>query len=96
VRAYARLLAAIGFNAVAVNNVNVHATEAHLLTDRLGEIAAIADILRKYGIRVYLSVSFAAPMTVGGLATDLVSGDRISRGDRISVKPRSVLVLRED
>jgi alpha-glucuronidase len=69
VRAYARLLAAIGFNAVAVNNVNVHATEAHLLTDRLGEVAAIADILRSYGIRVYLSVSFAAPLTVGGLAT---------------------------
>lgn len=38
VKAYARLLAATGINAVAVNNVNVHATEAHLLTDRLGEV----------------------------------------------------------
>lgn len=69
VRAYARLLAATGVNAVSVNNVNVHRTEAHLLTDRLGEVAALADLFRPYGIRVHLSVSFAAPMVLGGLAT---------------------------
>ena len=69
VRAYARLLAAAGINAITVNNVNVHATEAHLLTDRLGEVAAIADVLRPYGIRVHLSVNFASPIVLGGLAT---------------------------
>jgi alpha-glucuronidase len=69
VRAYGRLLAGCGVNAVAVNNVNVHATEAHLLTDRLGEVAAIADVLRPYGIRVHLSVSFPSPVTLGGLPT---------------------------
>lgn len=69
VGAYGRLLAACGVNAVAVNNVNVHATEARLLTDRLGDVAAIADVLRPYGIRVHLSVSFAAPVTLGGLPT---------------------------
>ncbi len=69
IRAYARLLAAIGVNAIAVNNVNVHATEAHLLTDRLGDVAAIAEVCRPYGIRVHLSVSFASPMTLGGLPT---------------------------
>jgi len=69
VRAYGRLLAAIGVNAVTVNNVNVHATEAHLLTDRLGDVAAIAEVLRPYGIRVHLSVSFAAPIVLGGLST---------------------------
>lgn len=69
VGAYGRLLAACGVNAVAVNNVNVHATEARLLTDRLGDVAAIADVLRPYGIRVHLSVSFAAPATLGGLPT---------------------------
>jgi alpha-glucuronidase len=69
VRAYARLLAACGVNAVTVNNVNVHATETRLLTDRLGDIATIAGLLRPYGIRVHLSVSFAAPVTVGGLPT---------------------------
>ena len=69
VRAYARLLAACAVNAIAVNNVNVHATEAHLLTDRLGDVAAIADVLRPYGIRVHLSVSFASPVVLGGLPT---------------------------
>lgn len=66
VRAYGRLLAACGINAVAVNNVNVHATEARLLTDRMGDVAAIAGALRPYGIRTHLSVSFAAPMLLGG------------------------------
>ncbi|GGL00391.1 alpha-glucuronidase [Mangrovihabitans endophyticus] len=69
IRAYARLLAACGVNAVAVNNVNVHPTEARLLTDRIGEVAAIAGWMRPYGIRVHLSVSFAAPRTVGALHT---------------------------
>ncbi|PZG20887.1 alpha-glucuronidase [Micromonospora craterilacus] len=69
VRAYGRLLAACGVNAVSVNNVNVHATEARLLTDRLDEVAEIADLLRPYGIRVHLSVTFAAPVVLGGLPT---------------------------
>ncbi|WP_338702321.1 alpha-glucuronidase [Streptomyces sp. Q6] len=69
VRAYARLLASCGVNALSVNNVNVHETEAHLLTDRVTEVAAIADALRPYGIRTHLAVSFAAPVVVGGLDT---------------------------
>ncbi|MEU7869950.1 alpha-glucuronidase [Dactylosporangium sp. NPDC049140] len=66
---YARLLASTGINAVSVNNVNVHAGEARLLTDRLGEVALLASRFRQYHIRVFLSVSFAAPMTLGGLDT---------------------------
>ncbi|MCD7442974.1 alpha-glucuronidase [Streptomyces lincolnensis] len=69
VRAYGRLLAACGINAVAVNNVNVHATEARLLTDRIGEVAEIAGAFRPYGIRTHLSVTFAAPIVLGGLAS---------------------------
>ncbi|WP_030605840.1 alpha-glucuronidase [Streptomyces fulvoviolaceus] len=69
VRAYGRLLAACGINAVAVNNVNVHGTEARLLTDRIGEVADIAGALRPYGIRAHLSVTFAAPVVLGGLET---------------------------
>ncbi|WP_255951802.1 alpha-glucuronidase [Streptomyces odontomachi] len=69
VRAYARLLAATGVNAVSVNNVNVHATETRLLTDRLGDVAALADTFRPYGIRVHLSVNFAAPVVLGALDT---------------------------
>ncbi|WP_042405979.1 alpha-glucuronidase [Streptacidiphilus carbonis] len=69
VRAYARLLAACGVNAVSVNNVNVHGTAVRLLTDRLGDVAAIADELRRYGIRVHLSVNFASPVVLGALPT---------------------------
>ncbi|MFJ8595432.1 alpha-glucuronidase [Streptomyces sp. NPDC093598] len=69
VRAYGRLLAACGINAISVNNVNVHATEARLLTDRVGEVAAVAEALRPYGVRTHLSVSFAAPVLLGGLST---------------------------
>src|SRR6185295_17566584 len=47
----------------------VHATEARLLTDRLGEVAAVAAELRPYGIRVHLSVNFASPIALGGLST---------------------------
>ncbi|MDQ1288359.1 MAG: alpha-glucuronidase [Actinomycetota bacterium] len=69
VRAYARLLAACGINAISVNNVNVHTTEARLLTDRLGDVASIAAAVRPYGIRVHLSISFASPVVLGGLST---------------------------
>jgi alpha-glucuronidase len=65
VLAYARLLASCGINAVALNNVNVHATEARLLTDRLDEVTELATVFRRYGIRVHLSVSFAAPVRHG-------------------------------
>ncbi len=69
VRAYARLLSATGVNAVGLNNVNVHATETRLLTDHLPDVARLAECFRPYGIRVHLSVSFAAPMTLGGLTS---------------------------
>jgi len=69
VRPYARLLASCGVNAACVNNVNVHTTEAHLLTDRLDDVAAIARELRPYGIRAHLSVNFASPIVLGGLST---------------------------
>jgi alpha-glucuronidase len=69
VRAYARLLAACGINAVAVNNVNVHASETRLLTERRGEVAAIAAEFHPYGLSVHLSVNFAAPVLLGDLPT---------------------------
>ena len=42
---YARLLGSVGINAVGLNNVNVHATEARLLTDRLDDVAGLADVV---------------------------------------------------
>lgn len=69
VGAYGRLLAAVGINRVAINNVNVHRRESLLLTDDLGQVARIAGLLRPWGIRTHLSVNFAAPVTLGGLPT---------------------------
>ncbi len=67
---YARLLASTGINAVAINNVNVHATETLFITEAfLPDVAEIATILRGYAIRLYLSVNFAAPIEAGGLST---------------------------
>ena len=64
---YARANASIGINAVAVNNVNAPAT---FLTPRfIAKTKALADTLRPYGIRVFLSARFSAPRDLGGLAT---------------------------
>lgn len=59
---YARILASIGVNGTVVNNVNAN---AHFLSsDRLGGLAALADLLRCYGIRLYLSANYASPMVL--------------------------------
>ena len=69
VRDYARLVASIGINAVAINNVNVHQTETRLLTDHLDGVGRIAAVLAEFGIATYLSVNFASPHTLGDLDT---------------------------
>ncbi|MFC5059643.1 alpha-glucuronidase [Saccharothrix xinjiangensis] len=69
VEAYARLLGSTGVNRVGLNNVNVHRTEARLLTDLLPDAVRLADAFRPHGIRVHLSVGFASPITLGGLST---------------------------
>lgn len=67
---YARLLASVGINAVALNNVNVFSREAELITEKyLPEIKRIALEFQRFGIRTFLSVSFSAPMELGGLPT---------------------------
>ncbi|TFE25377.1 alpha-glucuronidase family glycosyl hydrolase [Cohnella luojiensis] len=70
VRDYARLLASIGINAIAINNVNVHKYETMLLTDKfLPDVAKLADVFRAYGIKLFLSINFASPIEIGGLST---------------------------
>jgi alpha-glucuronidase len=59
-RDYARADASVGINGVVLNNVN--ADPRVLRGDYLPKVAAIAGALRPYGIRVYLSVNFAAPL----------------------------------
>jgi alpha-glucuronidase len=64
---YARANASIGINGTVLNNVN---SNADILTPRfLERVRTIADILRPYGIRVFLSARFNAPMALGGLPT---------------------------
>ncbi|MCW5967737.1 MAG: hypothetical protein KIT57_04425 [Blastocatellales bacterium] len=66
-RDYARANASIGINATALNNVNANSRSLSL--DYLHKAAAIADVFRPYGVRVFLSARFSAPMELGGLKT---------------------------
>ncbi len=64
---YARANASIGVNGTVLNNVNAN---AQILTPMyLEKVAALAGVFRPYGIRVYLSARFSAPIEIGGLAT---------------------------
>lgn len=67
IRLYGELNRKIGINGAVLNNVNA---SPEILTDScLKRVAAIAGVLRDYGIRTYLSVNFAAPMALGELPT---------------------------
>ncbi len=66
-RDYARANASIGINGSALNNVN--ANSQILTAAYLRKVAAIADTFRPYGVRVYLSARFSAPIELGGLKT---------------------------
>ena len=64
---YARANASIGINGTVLNNVN--AKPEALSTENLQKVKQIAEWMRPYGIKVYLSVNFASPMKLGGLET---------------------------
>ncbi|NLK99980.1 MAG: alpha-glucuronidase [Clostridiales bacterium] len=66
---YARLVASVGINATVINNVNVRGAASELITDRyLDKLKVMADIFAGYGIKLYVSANFAAPIEIGGLA----------------------------
>lgn len=64
---YARANASIGINGVVLNNVN--ASSRILSREYLEKVKVLADIFRPYGIKVYLSANFAAPMQLDSLPT---------------------------
>jgi alpha-glucuronidase len=64
---YARACASVGINGACLTNVNAGARS--LTAEYLTKTAALADLFRPYGVRVYLSPDFAAPIRIGGLAT---------------------------
>ena len=67
VRDYARLLASIGINGCAVNNVN--ANPRAITPDFIVQLARIADAFRPWGVSLAVSIDFSSPMTIGGLET---------------------------
>jgi alpha-glucuronidase len=64
---YARANASIGLNGTVINSVNANARS--LTADYIADAKAIADTFRPYGLKVYLSANFAAPVRIGGLET---------------------------
>lgn len=67
---YARLLASVGINGTVINNVNVRGAATSLITGRyLPQLAKLSELFARYGIKLYLSLNFAAPMELGKLAT---------------------------
>ena len=71
---YARLLASVGINACAINNVN--ADPRILSADFLPQLARVADAFRPWGVKLALSADLSSPVAVGGLKTfDPLDGD---------------------
>jgi alpha-glucuronidase len=67
VREYARLLASVGINGCAVNNVN--ANPRAITHDFVVRLARLADAFRPWGVALAVSIDFSSPMKVGGLDT---------------------------
>jgi len=64
---YARLLASIGINGCAINNVNAN---SRVLEDSfLPQLARVADVFRPWGVRLSISVDLSSPKVIGGLDT---------------------------
>lgn len=64
---YARLLASVGIDGCAVNNVNA---DLRMLTpEMIPQLARIADVFRPWGVRLAISVDLSSPKAIGGLAT---------------------------
>ncbi len=66
-KAYARANASIGINGTVLTNVNANAQV--LTASYIAKVKALADVFRPYGIRVYLTARFSAPIEIGNLNT---------------------------
>jgi alpha-glucuronidase len=64
---YARANASIGINGTVLTNVNANALV--LTKEYLIKVKALADVFRPYGIKIYLTAKFSAPVEIGGLKT---------------------------
>jgi len=75
---YARANASIGINGAVLNNVSSDSADA-LSAPYLDKVAALAGVLRPYGIRTYLTARFSAPIELGGLETADPLDPRVAR-----------------
>ncbi len=65
---YARFMASVGINGIVINNVNVKGAATYLITERFfDKVKELQDVFADYGIKLYLSINFAAPIELGGL-----------------------------
>ncbi len=74
---YARMLSSIGINGVIINNTNVHEAETYLIDDKINIVKTISDVFNKWGIKTYLSINFASPITLKGLETSDPLDDKV-------------------
>lgn len=79
VKYYACMLASVGINAIAINNVNAHKEETRLIADKIHMVKEINDIFRDYGIRVFLSINYASPIDIGGLSSADPLDDEVAK-----------------
>lgn len=87
---YARLAASVGINAVVINNVNVKDCATYLITDRyFAKLKAMSEIFEGYGIKLYLSLNYAAPVELN----ELDSADPLSEEVRAWWKKRMEIVF---
>lgn len=87
---YARLLASVGINGAVINNVNVKDAATWLITDRyFDKLRRLSEIFAGYGIKLFLSLNYAAPVELG----QLDSADPLSEDVREWWKRRMQLVF---
>jgi alpha-glucuronidase len=85
IKEYARANASIGINGTVLNNVN--ASPKMLSAIYINKVKQYADILRPYGIKVYLSVNFASPMSIS--AKGFNGGKPIKTADPLNPKVKA-------
>jgi len=66
---YARMLSSVGINGIIINNTNVHKAETYLIDEKIDIVKIISEIMGRWGVKTYLSINFAAPITLGDLQT---------------------------
>ena len=66
-RDFARFMASIGINGIVINNVNVKDAATYLITERYFDtVTELSELFAEYGIKLFLSLNFAAPLELGG------------------------------